>query len=845
MDQYCRICARNDLRPGEMISLFCERKGEVIANMIIDCADVMVSHDDNLPDSVCPDCLTRLVDAFTLRKLIRDSEEILQAVAIRLKAEKAGESLSDPLQLEPPEEPLESPVKEPPSLPKEVAPSKGKITKYPTKEQIESIETFETYNVIKVRGVRCCGCDEILPHKQDLVRHSRLEHSHRAGNHISDAVFQCQTCFVNFPNRMKLLNHTKNYDSNEIYHCTECDILFDIRYRLVQHQNLSKAHQIVSYSVEDQGNGSSKKSKDRKGGKSRKRVAKEMAYPDGEFILCIDETQEYQIIHMSGERCCGCGMVFHDYQDLIDHCGEVHPRKDDDYIGFECNLCFERFEQVQSYNRHRTSRVQKEIYYCKFCDVVIDIKFRFEQHLKTSVAHQSALDKAGIKSSFPIDEKPASELRTLERNIEVLEIDGIRCCGCEFVCNTKEELEDHSEERHGFERDKSGGSEEFECDICFKRFSKFGQLTCHKNLALQKSLYKCKHCDEQSEIKYRILQHIVESEHNIEEQTEEPTTDLGQPKVFYCCFVRCPITFEDPNDLLDHVEEQHASKRRENARERESNAFICYVCHKSFKNEKSLQSHQFPKKTENPHVCGTCGTSFLYLSALMTHEKMHTGIKEYKCDVCDKEFYDEKALKLHQVCHKEERPFVCDICSKSFLRKGNLRVHKRCHSDNIWECPHCTNKFKTKQSLTLHIRSHTGEKPFECRYCTNRYSHSTDRNRHEMAAHTKVRPHKCPDCDMTFIRKRQLTLHARTHTGERPYTCHICDRTFVQSTYLKKHLATHAKRGTKLKETEYLIELLPPEECEKEFEVVEMVEGDQMMEEAESGDDQLCEEDDA
>lgn len=99
-----------------------------------------------------------------------------------------------------------------------------------------------------------------------------------------------------------------------------------------------------------------------------------------------------------------------------------------------------------------------------------------------------------------------------------------------------------------------------------------------------------------------------------------------------------------------------------------------------------------------------------------------------------------------------------------------------------------------------------------------------------MAAHTKVRPHKCPDCDMTFIRKRQLTLHARTHTGERPYTCHICDRTFVQSTYLKKHLATHEKHGTNLKETEYLIELLP-EEDDKNFEVVEMLEDGQMIDE--------------
>ncbi|XP_065088190.1 zinc finger protein 84-like [Ochlerotatus camptorhynchus] len=834
MERYCRICMRNDLDQDEMVSLFCERKGEVVANMIIDCADVMVSHDDNLPDYVCPDCLERLVDAFTLRKLIRESEGALQSLAIQMKAENAGEIPEDPLQMERVQIISEQ------SIAKGSAASVGKSTTYPTTDQIESVETFETYKVIRLRGVRCCGCQEILSSKNDLVEHSHQEHSHRAASNSRDqAVFQCPTCFERFQNRMKLLNHTKNYESNEIYHCTVCDILFDIKYRLLQHQNLSKAHQVVAVDgtfTDHPDEGSSKiVPKEKKRNQSRKRVGKELTYPDAEFILCIDETQEYQVIHLGGERCCGCDMMFHSYQDLIDHCSEIHPRKDGEDATYECILCFEKFDQVQSYNRHRSARVQREIYYCKFCDVVIDIKFRFDQHLKTSVAHQAAVEKAGITSIFPKEEKPVNELRTLENHIEVLEIDGIRCCGCEFVCNSRQELEDHSEERHGFEKDKSNNSKDFECDICFKCFSNLGLFTCHRNLALQRTVYRCKYCDMQSEIKYRILQHVAGSAHQIEDQ-KEPISE-AEPKIYNCCFVKCAITFEDPNDLLDHVEEHHASKRRENAQERESNAFICYVCHKSFKNERSLQSHQFPKKTETQNVCSTCGASFLYLSALINHEKMHTGIKEYQCDICDKAFFDERALRVHKVCHNEERPYVCDVCSKSFLRKGNLRVHKRCHSESIWDCPHCSGKYKTKQSLTLHIRSHTGEKPFECRYCTNRYSHSTDRNRHEMAAHTKVRPHKCPHCDMTFIRKRQLTLHERIHTGERPYTCHICDRTFVQSTYLKKHLATHEKHGTHIKETEYMIKVLP-EESETNYEVVEMLEDEADFEDEQNYDEE-------
>lgn len=134
---------------------------------------------------MCPDCLTQLVDAFSLRKLIRDSESVLQAMALRLKAEKAGENLEDPLQFEPVEIPKEQ------CFTKGSGVNAGKSTKYPTEEQIESIEEFESYKVIKLRGVRCCGCEEILPSKQDLIRHSRQEHSHRAGVNNKDQVGIC------------------------------------------------------------------------------------------------------------------------------------------------------------------------------------------------------------------------------------------------------------------------------------------------------------------------------------------------------------------------------------------------------------------------------------------------------------------------------------------------------------------------------------------------------------------------------------------------------------------------------------------------------------------------------
>uniref|UniRef100_A0A3Q3Q090 Myc-associated zinc finger protein n=1 Tax=Monopterus albus TaxID=43700 RepID=A0A3Q3Q090_MONAL len=239
--------------------------------------------------------------------------------------------------------------------------------------------------------------------------------------------------------------------------------------------------------------------------------------------------------------------------------------------------------------------------------------------------------------------------------------------------------------------------------------------------------------------------------------------------------------------------------------------FICGYCNKAFRDSYHLRRHESchtgikmvsrPKKTQtaptmvplistvprenngNPsYITTVAGILTTATTSASTGTSIMTSMQHQQQQSIPKK--PPKPVKKNH---------GCDMCGKAFRDVYHLNRHKLSHSDEKpFECPICQQRFKRKDRMTYHVRSHDGgvHKPYICSVCGKGFSRPDHLSCHVKHVHSSERPFKCQACTSAFATKDRLRSHMIRHEGK--VTCNICGK-MLSAAYITSHLKTHGQ----------------------------------------------------
>nr|XP_023014501.1 zinc finger protein 23 [Leptinotarsa decemlineata] len=477
-------------------------------------------------------------------------------------------------------------------------------------------------------------------------------------------------------------------------------------------------------------------------------------------------------------------------------------------LNFKCSTCGRDFatskerkehEVVEHFEKSKPNLVGTEVGKKRVKKLVLKLKPEnaevehnfdnvFTNKLKQESNAEPQAEKSQLETTFKIDE-PA---------LEPLDLKTI-CPICDQVCPNARTLKAHKIEAH-----KENAALKHKCSTCSELFPNEYKYTEH----LKIHPLECKLCGKlfyrRQNIRLHMKRHLGLKPFKCEicdkcfitrqKYNEHKNIHTGEAPIK--CNL-CDEKFRRHSNLVQHRNRHHFQLKKK------VKDYICQ-CGEIFHSKKKLAWHKEIHDAK-PKACTQCSEKFLHMSSLTRHMRRAHNDKflpedkrqseNVQCPICNGT-YLRSSLDVHIKSHSGERPFSCLMCNKVFTTKWNLKLHKWTHASRTskpFKCDQCVGAFIRETDYIAHMNSHKSVRPYTCNYCGAQFIRKYNCLRH-VKEHENAKTFSCTVCSKSFHRSYYLKDHMKVHSGIRPHHCGVCGKTSTTKSNHNKHLQIHHAR---------------------------------------------------